>query len=61
MVMLHNVCEHCVQILEEEKHRQLRMFVVKKVKETGIFIDKPKVVHPPENTAAVAESVCEGP
>ena len=36
---------------------------VKKVKETGILIDKPKPVKPqtvgtPENIAAVAESVC---
>ena len=28
LVMLQNVCENCVQILEEEKHRQLRMFVI---------------------------------
>lgn len=29
--------------LEEEKHRQLRMFVIlQKAKETGILIDKPK-------------------
>ena len=37
-----------------------------KVKETGILIDKskrdkPKTVRTPENIAAVAESVCEGP
>ena len=37
---------------------------VKKVKEPGILIDKPKrgklkTVHTPENIAAVAESVCE--
>ena len=25
MVMLQNVCKNCVRILEEEKHRQLRM------------------------------------
>ena len=62
MVMLQNVCENCVRILEEEKHRQLRMFV----KETGILIDKPKrekpkTVRTPENIAAVAESVREAP
>ena len=39
-------------------------YLVKKVTETGIFIDKPKrekpkTVHTPENIAAVAESVCE--
>ena len=39
-------------------------YLVKKVKETGILIDKPKrekpkTVHTPENIAAVAESVCE--
>ena len=38
----------------------------KKMKETGILIDKrkcenPKTVHTPENIAAVAESVCEAP
>ena len=41
-------------------------YLVKKVKETGILIDKPKhekskTVHTPENIAAVAESVCEAP
>ena len=61
-------CENCVRILEEEKCHQLHMFVSlwKKVKETGILIDKPKHVKPetvrtPENIAAVAESVCEAP
>ena len=39
-------------------------YPVKKVKETGIFIDKPKrkkpnIVRTPENIAAVTESVCE--
>ena len=28
IVMLQNVCENCVRILEEEKHRQLRMSVI---------------------------------
>ena len=41
-------------------------YLVKKVKETGILIDKPKrekqkTVHTPENIVAVAESVCEAP
>ena len=41
-------------------------YLVKKVKETGILIDKtnrekPKTVCTPENIAGVAESVCEGP
>ena len=41
-------------------------YLVKKVKETGIFIDKlkrekPKTLLTPENIAAVAESVCEAP
>ena len=68
IAMLQNVCENCVRILEEEKHLQIRMFVIlwKKVKETGILIDKPKrektkTVRTPENIAAVAESVCEAP
>ena len=48
------MCENCVRILKEEK----------KVKETGILIDKPKREKPktvriPENIAVVAESVCE--
>ena len=44
MVMLQNVCENCIRILEEEKHRQFRAFVILygKVKETGILIDKAK-------------------
>ena len=41
-------------------------YLGKKVKETGIIIDKPKrekpkTVRTPENIAAVAESVCEEP
>ena len=41
-------------------------YLVKRVKETGILIDKPKHENPktvltPENIAAVAESVCEVP
>ena len=41
-------------------------YLVRKVKETGILIDKPKrgkpkTVRTPENIAAVAESVCEAP
>ena len=41
-------------------------YLVKKVKETGILIDKPKHENPktvriPENIAAVAESVREAP
>ena len=39
-------------------------YLVKKVKETGILIDKPKCEKPktvrtPENIAAVAKNVCE--
>ena len=41
-------------------------YLVKKVKKTGILIDKskremPKTVRTPENIAAVAVSVCEAP
>ena len=41
-------------------------FPVKKVKETVILIDKPKLeklktMRTPENIAAVAETVCEAP
>ena len=41
-------------------------YLVKKVKETGMLIDKPKREKPkkgrtPENIAAVPESVCEAP
>ena len=54
--MLQNVCGNCVRILQEEKHRQ--------VIETSILIDKPKrkkpkILHTPDNIAAVAESVHE--
>ena len=28
MIMLQNMCKNCVRILEEEKRRQLRMFIV---------------------------------
>ena len=63
------MCENCVGILEEEKHRPFAPYVrylVKKVKETGILIDKPQSEKPktlctPKNIAAVAESVCEAP
>ena len=61
--MLQNVCKNCVRILEEEPTAYFR-YLVKKVKETGILIDKPKrekpkTVRTPVNIAAVAESVCE--
>ena len=64
-----NVAECCIRILEEDKHRQLRMFVILwkwKWKKSGILIDKPKREKPKtvrilENIAAVAESVCEAP
>ena len=41
-------------------------YLMKKMKETGILIDKPKrekpkTVRTPVNIAAVAESVCEAP
>ena len=36
-------------------------YLVKKVKETGILIDKPETVRTPENIAAVAESVYGAP
>ena len=51
MVMLQNVCENCVRILEEEKHHQIRMFVIDKPKR-----EKPKTVRTYENIAAVPES-----
>ena len=40
-----NECENCVRILEEEKHRQSApyvRYVVKKMKEIGILLDKSK-------------------
>ena len=68
MVILQAVWENCIRILEEEKHRQLRMFFIlgKKVKEIGILIDKlkcekSKTVRTPKDIAAVAESVREAP
>ena len=65
--MLQNMCEYCVRILEEEKHRQLRMFVnlwKKWKKLESKRIDKlkrvmPKTVRTSENIAAEAESVYE--
>ena len=68
MVMLQTVCKNCVQISEEEDHCQLRMSfnLWKKMKETGILIDKPKhekakAERTPENIVAVAESVRKAP
>ena len=66
MVMLQNVCENCVWTLEESPSARYVRYLVKKVKETGILIDKPKRKKPktvriPENIAAVADSVCEAP
>ena len=61
MVMLQKVCGNCVRI-SEEKHR-VRYLVIKVI-ETGILIDKskrgkPKTLRTPKNIAAVAESVRE--
>ena len=66
-----NVAE-CVRKLRTDFRRRQALsvlcvrFFVKKVKETGIHIDKPKrekpkTVRTPVNIAAVAESVCEAP
>ena len=57
MVMLQNVCENCVRILEEEFR-----YLVKKVKETGFLIDKPKrektkIVHTPEKVCCGGKRV----
>ena len=60
----------CVKIAYEFwKKRSIVSYVcylVKKMKEIGILIDKPKrekpkTLLPSENNAAVAESVCEAP
>ena len=67
MVMLLNMCENCVQILEEELHRQFRMFVIlwkkwKKLTSSSVnqsVKSQKQCVRPPENIAAVAESECE--
>ena len=64
-----NVAE-CVQKLRKDFGRREAptapyvRYLVTKVKETGILIDKPKrekpkTVRTPENIAAVTESVCE--
>ena len=50
----------------EESSAPYVRYLVKKVKENGILIDKPKrekgkTVRTPENIAVVAENVCEGP
>ena len=66
-----NVAE-CVQKLHTDLGRRNApsapyvRYLVKKVKETGFLIDKPKrekpkTVRTPENIAAVVESVCEAP
>ena len=65
--MLQNVYENCVRTDFRRRKAPSVPYVrylVKKVKETGILIDKskrekPKTVHTPENIAAMAESVCE--
>ena len=60
MAMLQKVCEHCLRT-PYVRH------LVKKVKETGILIDKPQrekpqtVRNPAAVLAAVAENVCEVP
>ena len=63
MVMLQKVCENYVRILAPSVPYVL--YLVKKVKETGILIEpkreKPTTVRTPENITAVAESVCEAP
>ena len=56
------MCENCVRILEEAPSASYVRYLVKKVKDTGILInkpkrEKPKVVRTPENIAAVAECV----
>ena len=65
--MLQNVYENCIRILEEKKHRQLRVFVIlwkkwKKLASSSIKQNVKKIqkqcVHP-RNIAAVAESACE--
>ena len=66
-----NVAE-CVRKLRKDFGRREALSapyvrnLVKKVKETGILIDKPKheklkTVRTPENIFAVAENVCEAP
>ena len=58
MVMLQNACENT--------SAPYVRYLVKKLKETDILVDKPKriksiTVRTPENIAVVAESVCEAP
>ena len=64
----HGNAAECVRNLRTDFEREAPSalyvrYLVKKVKETGILIDKPKrdkpkTVRTPENIAAVAESVC---
>ena len=61
-----NVAECVRKLCTNFKKCSYVRYHVKKVKETGILIDKPKrekpkTVRTPENIAAVAESVCEAP
>ena len=72
LILAGNVAE-CVRKLRTDFGRREALsaplscrYLVKKVKETGILIDKPKceklkTVGTPGNIAAVAESVCEAP
>ena len=64
--MLQNVCENCIRILEEEKHRQLSVCSLSCEKSERNWHPQPKreklkIVRTIENIAAVAESVCEAP
>ena len=61
--MLKNVCENCIRILEEEKRRQFRMFVIlwkkwKKLASSSInqSVRSQKTVRTSENIAAEAET-----
>ena len=67
-----NVVAECVRKLRtdfgrrEAKSVSFVHYLVKKVEETGILInkpkrEKPKTVRTPKNIAAAAESVCEAP
>ena len=72
MVMFHANLAECVRKLCTDFGRREALsapyfrYLVKKVKETGILInkpkrEKPKIVRTPENIAAVAEGMCGPP
>ena len=60
MAMLQNVCKNCVRILEEEKHRQLRMFVILWKKRKKLASSSINQSVKSQNSAYIREYICCG-